>query len=90
MKSAIYAAALAITLAVPVASFAQQADGQKTRAEVRAELAQLEASSSTASQQGDTGYGPGAHGTSQSGGSADMPPAPGKTQRNPLGVYFGN
>jgi hypothetical protein len=40
MKSLIHAVVIASALAIPVASFAQSAP-QKTRAEVRAELAQL-------------------------------------------------
>lgn len=42
MKSLIAAAVAATVLAVPVASFAQQSNGPVTRAQVRAELAELE------------------------------------------------
>ena len=86
MKSIVYAAAVAIVLAVPVTSFAQQDNSQKSRAEVRAELVQSE----NAGQAADSGYGAGMKGSSQAGGATNVPPAPGKAQRNPLGVYFGN
>jgi hypothetical protein len=42
MKSLISAVAIAAALAVPAVSFAQQANAPKTRAQVRAELVQLE------------------------------------------------
>ncbi|WP_048987252.1 DUF4148 domain-containing protein [Burkholderia cenocepacia] len=42
MKSLIYAAVAASALAVPLMSFAQQSNGPVTRAQVRAELIQLE------------------------------------------------
>jgi hypothetical protein len=42
MKSLIQAVAVAVVLAAPVVSFAQQSNGPVTRAQVRAELAQLE------------------------------------------------
>ncbi|MGU2419692.1 DUF4148 domain-containing protein [Burkholderia cenocepacia] len=42
MKSLIYAAVAASALAVPLMSFAQQSNGPLTRAQVRAELIQLE------------------------------------------------
>jgi hypothetical protein len=41
MKSFIYTAIAALVLAVPAAAFAQQTDAPKTRAQVRAELAEL-------------------------------------------------
>ena len=42
MKSLIYAALIAGALATPVVSFAQEATGPLTRAEVRADLIQVE------------------------------------------------
>ena len=42
MKTLIRAVAIAVTLAVPALSFAQQSDAPLSRAQVRAELAQLE------------------------------------------------
>jgi len=42
MKALILAVAVASALATPIAAFAQQTDAPKTRAEVRADLIQLE------------------------------------------------
>ena len=107
MKSAGYAAAIALFVALPMVSHAQSTAG-KTRAEVRAELVELEAAGFhpgvsnpnyprdiqaaeikvNAEQSSD--FGGGTSGSGQAGRPADFPPAPGKTQRNPLGIYFGD
>lgn len=103
MKSFLCITALAVLVAGPVTSFAQSETG-KTRAEVRAELVQLEAAGYNP-RLGDPYYprdiqaaemkvmetqvadvGDTAEGSTQAGRAADYPPAPGKTQRNPLGT----
>lgn len=86
MKSIVKAVTLAALVAAPVVSFAQQSNQPLTRAQVRAELVQLEragyrpevndryypqdiqaAEARVAEQNGTSGYGPGAAGSSQSG-----------------------
>ncbi|MFM0277771.1 hypothetical protein P0D75_07080 [Paraburkholderia sediminicola] len=100
MKSLFVVAACVVALAHPIASFAQS-----DAPEGRALLTQPEATGHTAGA-GNTvyssadpqatdsneklAYGGTMSGVSQSGRSADVPPAPGKTQHNPLGIYFGN
>jgi hypothetical protein len=89
MKSLIQAVAVAAALVVPVASFAQS-NAPVTRAQVRAELVQLEqvgyhvgdgdntsypnaiqaAEARVSAQNGNSGYGGVAAGTSQAGGAA--------------------
>ncbi|SAL68839.1 membrane protein [Caballeronia udeis] len=51
MKSLLYTAIAASVLAIPVVSFAQQSNAPVTRAQVRAELIQIE----------QAGYNPGGH-----------------------------
>ncbi|SOE61855.1 protein of unknown function [Burkholderia sp. D7] len=51
MKSCLYTAIAASVLAIPVVSFAQQSNAPVTRAQVRAELIQIE----------QAGYNPGGH-----------------------------
>jgi hypothetical protein len=89
MKSLIQAVAVVAALVVPVASFAQS-NAPVTRAQVRAELVQLEhvgyhvgdgdntsypnaiqaAEARVSAQNGNSGYGGVAAGTSQAGGAA--------------------
>ena len=94
MKSLIKAVALAVVLAAPVVSFAQQSNQPLTRAQVRNQLIQLEnagyrpeiadpsypenlqaAEARVAQQNGQSGYGAAAAGSSQSGVRTDSAPS---------------
>ncbi len=91
MKSLFFAAACALALAHPIASFAQSNTTGGTAAAGGAVVNPVYVKATDNNVKDAAGaYGGTFGGSSQSGSSVDTPPAPGKTQRNPLGIDFGH